>query len=101
MVLLGLLIGGYKEGEVATGSLGNGTDVGDGVSSSLLSSSRSFSSSLRKSRSAWMLLASVTNKPAPPSSTVLTAVSGLEAIVALVKPIGNGLEAKASPTRPS
>ena len=99
MVLLGLLIGGYKEGEVATGSLGNGTDVGDGVSSSLLSSSRS--SSLRKSRSAWMLLASVTNKPAPPSSTVLTAVSGLEAIVALVKPIGNGLEAKASPTRPS
>ena len=99
MVLLGLLIGGYKEGEVATGSLGNGTDVGDGVSSSLLSSS--FSSSLRKSRSAWMLLASVTNKPAPPSSTVLTAVSGLEAIVALVKPIGSGLEAKASPTRPS
>ena len=98
MVLLGLLIGGYKEGEVATGSLGNGTDVGDGVSSSLLSS---FSSSLRKSRSAWMLLASVTNKPAPPSSTVLTAVSGLEAIVALVKPIGSGLEAKASPTRPS
>ena len=97
-MLLGLLIGGYKEGEVATGSLGNGTDVGDGVSSSLLSS---FSSSLRKSRSAWMLLASVTNKPAPPSSTVLTAVSGLEAIVALVKPIGSGLEAKASPTRPS
>ena len=86
-----------------TGSLGNGTDVGEGVSSSLLSSSSlSFSSSLCKSLRAWMLLASVTNNPAPPSSTVLTAVSGLEAIAALVKePIGRGLEARASPTRPS
>ena len=96
-----MLMGGYSEGEVDTGSLGSGTEVGEGVSSSLLSPSLSFSSSLCKSLKAWMLLASVTNKPAPPSRTVLTAVSGLEAIVALVKPIGKGLEARASPTRPS
>ena len=90
------MMGGYREGEVDTGNLGSGTEVGEGVSPSL-----SFSSSLCKSLNAWMLLASVTNKPAPPSRTVLTAVSGLEAIAALVKPIGRGLEARASPTRPS
>ena len=95
-----MLMGGYSEGEVDTGSLGSGTEVGEGVSSSLLSPSLSFSS-LCKSLNAWMLLASVTNKPAPPSRTVLTAVSGLEATVALVEPIGRGLEARASPTRPS
>ena len=98
MLVLGLLMGGYREGDVDTGSLGSGTKVGEGVSSSLLS----FSSSLCRSLNAWMLLASVTNKPAPPSRTVLTAVSGLEAIIALVdEPIGKGLEARASPTRPS